>query len=128
MTRTERLFWNATGIVAFLVFWECLGRWLGSRVLSPPSLVLIDYWGLLQAGTMLRELVTSLRQMLVGFGLACVVGMTLGVLMGRFRVFEFLLTPWIGMFLVTSVAALVPLLILMLGTGFAFREATMAFR
>lgn len=126
MTRTERLFWNATGIVAFLVFWECLGRWLGSRVLSPPSLVLIDYWGLLQAGTMLRELVTSLRQMLVGFGLACVVGMTLGVLMGRFRVFEFLLTPWIGMFLVTSVAALVPLLILMLGTGFAFR-ATVVF-
>ena len=127
MTITRaRLFWNIAGIVVFIAVWEGLGRWLGSRVLSPPSIVIVDYIGLLQAGTMLTELFTSLRQMLVGFGLACIVGMPMGVLMGRFKIFEYLLTPWIGMFLVTSVAALVPLFILLLGTGFTFR-ATIVF-
>jgi ABC-type nitrate/sulfonate/bicarbonate transport system permease component len=70
---------------------------------------------------MLTELASSLRQMLMGFGLACVIGMPLGILMGRVRIVEWVMTPWIGMMVVTSVAAMVPLFLLILGTGFAFR-------
>jgi ABC-type nitrate/sulfonate/bicarbonate transport system permease component len=121
MTRAQRLFWNVVGIVLFLMLWEIAGRWLGSRVLAAPSLVAREYVELLRAGTMLNELASSLRQMLVGFGLACAIGMPLGILMGRVKVVEWVMTPWIGMMVVTSVAAMVPLFLLILGTGFAFR-------
>ena len=126
MSRSERLFWNVLGIVLFLLAWEIIGRWLGSRVIAPPSGVAKEYMELLRQGNMLRELVSSMRQMLVGFGLACLVGMPLGILMGRIKVVERIMTPWIGMMVVTSVAALVPLFLLLLGTGFAFR-ATIVF-
>src|SRR3546814_3482102 len=123
LERKERLAWNVGGVVLFITIWEGFGQWLGSRIISPPSLVAIDYVQLLEEGVMLRELLFSLRQMLVGFGLACALGMPLGVLMGRYKTVEHLATPWIGMFLVTSVASLVPLFILLLGTGFAFRRS-----
>jgi ABC-type nitrate/sulfonate/bicarbonate transport system permease component len=74
-------------------------------------------------GQMLSELAQSLRQMLVGFALAGAVGIPLGVLMGRSRLYEAVLQPWVSMLIVTSVAALVPLFILLFGTGFAFRVA-----
>lgn len=126
LPRNERLFFNALGIVLFVALWEAAGRWLGSRMLSPPSLVAVDYVALLREGTMLTELLGSMQQMLVGFGFACAIGMPMGILMGRVKPMERILTPWIGMFVVTSVAALVPLFLLLLGTGFAFR-ATIVF-
>jgi ABC-type nitrate/sulfonate/bicarbonate transport system permease component len=126
MTGTQRLFWNIAGIVVFLLLWEAVGRWLGSRILAAPSLVAKEYVELLREGSMLAELATSLRQMLVGFGLACAIGMPLGILMGRVKIVERVMTPWIGMMVVTSVAAMVPLFLLILGTGFAFR-ATIVF-
>jgi ABC-type nitrate/sulfonate/bicarbonate transport system permease component len=43
--------------------------------------------------------------------------------MGRSRVCDALLHPWLSMFVVTSVASLVPLFILVFGTGFMFRAA-----
>jgi ABC-type nitrate/sulfonate/bicarbonate transport system permease component len=111
------------GIALGLIVWELVGRRLGEALLAPPSLVFAEYFGLLREGTMLRELLGSLRQMLVGYGLACVVGAPLGVIMGRSRIVEAFLHPWISMFVVTSVASLVPLFIVVLGTGFEFRVA-----
>jgi ABC-type nitrate/sulfonate/bicarbonate transport system permease component len=124
--RKPMLGWSITGIVAALAFWEALGQYLGSRILAPPSEVAIGYAQLLAEGRMLRELVGSLRQMIVGFAAACAIGMPLGIAMGRSSVAERVFSPWVAMFLVTSVAALVPLLILLLGTGFLFR-ATIVF-
>lgn len=120
--RTTRLL-NITGIVLFLLVWEVLGRWLGAEKLAPPSMVVPTFIGLVRDGEMLRELATSVRQMLLGFGLACAVGMPLGIAMGRMRIVALAATPWVSMFIVTSVASLVPLFILLFGTGFIFRIA-----
>src|SRR3546814_20381538 len=121
LERKERLAWNVGGVVLFIAIWEGFGQWLGSRIISPPSLVAIDYVQLLEEGVMLRELLFSLRQMLVGLGLVCALGMPLGVRMGRYKTVEHLATPWIGQFLVHSVSYFVPMLILLLVTGFVFR-------
>jgi len=114
---------RAAGIVLAILAWELAGRAMGEALFAPPSLVLSSLLELLYEGRMLAELAASLRQMLVGFGLACAVGMPLGIAMGRSRVCDALVHPWLSMFVVTSVAALVPLLILMFGTGFWFRVA-----
>ena len=51
--------------------------------------------------------------------------MPVGVLMGRSRWADAALQPWVSMFVVTSTAALIPLLIMLLGTGFSFRVTVM---
>jgi len=114
---------QATGIILVLAIWEVVGRIMGELLLAPPSLVAVTYVELLIDGEMLVELVKSLRQMLVGYGLACLVGMPLGAMMGRIRLVDALFHPWISMIVVTSVAALLPIFILIFGTGFQLRAA-----
>ena len=110
-------------ILAVLLVWEAAGRRMGPALLAPPSAVLPEYLRLLRGGTMLEALAGSLRQMFVGYALACAVGFPLGIAMGRSRLWDALFHPWVSMFVVTSVAALVPLFIVVLGTGFWFRVA-----
>ena len=113
-----RIKYNLLGIVAALTVWELAGRALGPDLFAPPSVVFPEYVALLREGQMLRELASSLRQMIVGYGFACLIGIPVGVAMGRSRVCDALLHPWLSMFVVTSVASLVPLFILVFGTGF----------
>lgn len=123
MTKSQILFLNMCGVAVFLALWEIGGRLLGENLLAAPSIVAGEYVRLLGEGQMLRELAGSMRQMLVGFGLACVIGMPLGALMGRVRLIDALFHPWIGMIVVTSAVALAPIFILLFGTGFEFRVA-----
>lgn len=123
MDRVRRLLLPASGVLVTLIAWEMVGRAMGESLLAPPSKVLVGYVVLLREGMMLAELATSLRQMFVGFGLACVIGMPLGVAMGRSRICDVIFHPWVSMFVVISVAALVPLFLLLFGSGFQFRVA-----
>lgn len=111
------------GVLVALVIWELVGRAMGDALFAPLSSVLGELYDMLGSGQVAAELFSSLRQMLVGLALACIVGMPMGVLMGRSQLADVLLHPWLSMFIVTSVAALVPLLILLFGTGFWFRVA-----
>jgi ABC-type nitrate/sulfonate/bicarbonate transport system permease component len=123
MSRFQRVNIQLVGIAITLLAWEVVGRIMGEALFAPVSVVARGYLALLRDGTMLTELFGSLQQMLVGFGLACVVGMPLGIAMGRSRACDVLFHPWVSMFVVISVAALVPLFILLFGSGFAFRAA-----
>ena len=123
MTKKRKLLLQCTGIFIVLSVWEIVGQYLGELLLAPPSLVVITYVELFLEGEMLVELAKSLRQMLVGYGLACVIGMPLGAVMGRVRIIDALFHPWISMIVVTSVAALLPVFILLFGTGFQLRAA-----
>ncbi len=123
MTRARILFLNLSGVGLFLLLWELAGRMVGDNLLAAPSIVVFEFFRLLFAGEMLSELVGSLRQMLVGFGLACLIGMPMGAMMGRVRLIDALVHPWIGMVVVTSAVALAPIFILLFGTGFEFRVA-----
>ena len=111
------------GFGVVLVGWEIAGRMLGDMFLSPPSTVLPLLISILREGRVLRELAGSMGQMFAGFALACLVGMPLGTIMGRVRVIDALIHPWVSMLVVTSIAALVPIVILLLGTGLAMRVA-----
>ncbi|MCS0497218.1 ABC transporter permease [Ancylobacter mangrovi] len=121
MEKLRSIMLACVGFALFLGLWEIGGRILGSALLAPPSAVAVDYVDLLRQGDMLRELAGSLRQMAVGFLAACIVGMPLGVAMGRSDVADAIFRPWVSMFVVTSTAALIPLFILTIGTGFMLR-------
>lgn len=110
------------GFALVLGLWEIVGLKLGDSLFAPASSVFVQYIEMLREGTMLQELFISLRQMLLGFSLACVIGMPMGIAMGRSNISDVMLRPWVSIFVVTSTAALIPILIMILGTGLTLRS------
>ncbi len=109
-----------TGVALFLLIWEIAGRHWGDSLLAPPSSVAVELVALAGDAAALTTIWVSLAPALVGFVIACCIGMPLGALMGRSPVWNALIHPWVSLFVVTSVAAIVPILILLVGTGWWF--------
>ncbi|MBV8150610.1 MAG: ABC transporter permease subunit [Candidatus Eremiobacteraeota bacterium] len=117
----KRIATRLGGIAVVLIVWELVGRRLGDPLFAPPSSVIVQFIPELRDGSIFATLATSLRQMFVGFALAYLIGAPVGVWMARSIVIDALIHPWLNMAIVTSVAALVPLFILLFGTGFWFQ-------
>jgi ABC-type nitrate/sulfonate/bicarbonate transport system permease component len=111
------------GIGIFLTLWEIGGRILGDALFAPLSSVIVTYPELVQEYHLFRELAGSLQQLLIGYLLGCTIGISVGIAMGRSRLADGLLQPWVSMMFATSIAALVPLFILLFGFDLAFRVA-----
>ena len=126
MKKLRNILLPLIGFAIVIAIWEIVGTRLGNSLFAPATTVLIQYLDMLREGKMLSELFTSLRQMLLGFVIACLVGMPMGIAMGRSKIADTMLRPWVSIFVVTSTAALVPILIMILGTGLTLR-ATVVF-
>ena len=59
----------------------------------------------------------TLRSFVLGMALPIVVGVPLGVLMGRFRVIDNIFGLWVNMFVSAPLSALVPILMILFGLG-----------
>jgi ABC-type nitrate/sulfonate/bicarbonate transport system permease component len=68
-------------------------------------------------GTLFWHVAVSLERVLVGYGAGCVVGILLGTLIGRIRLFEQFTTPLLQLLRPISPVALVPLSIIWFGIG-----------
>jgi ABC-type nitrate/sulfonate/bicarbonate transport system permease component len=112
---------HLVGVAAFLLIWQVAGSNLGSGILAPPSAVLPEFVAMWSDERLPGIIAGSLQQMLLGYALACAVGMPLGIAMGRVPTLGLMLQPWLSMLIVTSIASLVPLFILAVGSGFQFR-------
>jgi NitT/TauT family transport system permease protein len=71
----------------------------------------------LQSGSYYQDLLASLRRILLGFGLAAVSGVAIGMAIGRSRVVQALVRPLIEVARPIPAIALVPLAILVFPTG-----------
>jgi ABC-type nitrate/sulfonate/bicarbonate transport system permease component len=108
---------------ALLVLWEWFARSVGPFFFPSLGSVVEGYSLVLTDGSLLL-VAQSFQQMFVGFGLAVLIGVPLGLLIGTFRTVEWLVGPYVNILFVTSLAAVLPFLILVFGTGFEFRVAT----
>ena len=111
------------GVAVFLVLWEIAGRIAGDALFAPFSAVIAGFPATVRDYKLFTELAGSFQQLTLGYLLGCVVGIVVGTAMGRSRLLDGLLQPWVSMMFVTSVASLVPLFIIMFGFGLAFRVA-----
>jgi len=112
-----------TSITAVLIFWEIFGRQINPVFGSYPSAIAVAFWELLVTGQLWAALYDSLRPFVLGYGLAIVVGVPLGLLIGGFRVAEAALGIYVTAGYAMPLVALVPLLILWLGLGFTVKVA-----
>jgi NitT/TauT family transport system permease protein len=110
---------NSTAILLLLAAWEILPR-LGvlDRVFVPPlSENLVAWYDLLIGGQLSEHLQASLVRSLAGFGLAIVLAIPLGLLIGWYRPVSDFLVPLLELFRNTSAVALLPVFTLILGIG-----------
>jgi ABC-type nitrate/sulfonate/bicarbonate transport system permease component len=83
-----------TGVVFLILLalvWEAAGRggWVHKLLFPPASAILGTFFDLVASGELLRHLGISLWRMALGYGLAAIVGIALGIAMGYWRrVFE----------------------------------------
>jgi NitT/TauT family transport system permease protein len=106
-------------VAVVLVAWELYGRSLNPIFLSHPTAVAQAFWELLVSGDLMRATLQSLSGLGVGFGLAVVVGIAIGLLMGHSRVANYALDPFVTALYNTPSVALIPLIQLWFGLGFS---------
>jgi ABC-type nitrate/sulfonate/bicarbonate transport system permease component len=108
-------------IAILLILWEIFGRRINPVFGSYPSAIAVAFWELAVTGQLWSALYESLRPFLLGYALAILIGVPLGLLIGGFRVAEAALGIYVTAGYAMPLVALVPLLILWLGLGFAVK-------
>jgi ABC-type nitrate/sulfonate/bicarbonate transport system permease component len=113
----------ALTVAAFLLAWELLVRLRGiPPIYLPAPSSIADYlWRMIADGTMAYHLGITLLRIFVGFALAAVTGILMGVLMGMSRILARIADVWIAALYPLPKIALIPLLIIWLGTGEAYK-------
>ncbi len=124
MTRAIPLWvWSAAGLTLFLGGWQALSAsGLVSAFVLPSPIAVIDrtitLMGRPFAGFLLWEhALSSLGRFAGGFTLAVVIGVPLGLMMGRFRLLEDIVSPLFEAYRYVAPLAWVPFAALWFGTG-----------
>jgi ABC-type nitrate/sulfonate/bicarbonate transport system permease component len=116
--------WTIRAVTFILVFggWEVYGRAQSPALFAPISRVVTSFRDLaVESSVLWVALWDSFQALLLGYGLAVAVGLTLGLLMGIYRPLEMVLDPYVSFFYSLPMIVLVPLLIMWLGIGMPIR-------
>lgn len=114
---------TTASIVLFLAAWEFFGRGVNPVFGSYPSAIAVAFWELARSGELGSALLESVQPFVVGYVLAIVIGVPVGLIVGRFRTMEAALGIYVTAGYAMPLVALVPLLILWLGLGFKVKVA-----
>jgi NitT/TauT family transport system permease protein len=138
--RHERTILGVTAAVILLLVWEGFGRGWWADLLHPllgqssealrlkpifvssPSAVADSAWSLfVVTGAIWPHLAWSGLELALGLALSIVIGVPLGLICGRYPLLSHAVTPFVSALNATPQIALLPLIILWVGTGLAAR-------
>ncbi|QNG17661.1 ABC transporter permease [Rhodococcus triatomae] len=120
---TRAALWRVTkpsiAILAFLGLWELAPRvGLADEVFLPPFSTVIDaLFGLASSGQLWEHLSASLTRAVIGFSIAVVIAIPLGIAIAWYRPVSEFLSPILEVFRNTAALALLPVFVLILGIG-----------
>lgn len=125
LTRTLRTLFLNSRFVGFLligilmVVWEIVVVTKTVDLISfpPMSGIIGKFFTLIADGEILKEVLPSLQRMFMGYFLAIVAGVAVGLLMGYFRFVYYLLEPLTELLRPIPSPAYIPIIILFLGLG-----------
>lgn len=104
-------------IIAVVVLWELVGRFVITNKLffAPISAVFVSFVDLWGRGEIQQHMATSFLEFAIGFVLAGVVGILLGIVMATNERIRDYLDPWVSGLYSTPTVALAPLFVLWFG-------------
>lgn len=103
----------------FLVIWSILtyGGFIDPLFLPTPGRVFQSGWDLFLEFGFTADIFNSAYRVMMGFVIAAIIGVPLGLIMGTFQVAEALTEPMVGFIRYMPASAFIPLFILWLGIG-----------
>lgn len=110
---------RTVAIIVVLGAWETVVRSgaVDPLFLSSPSLVAVRLVEMFSTGEIWPHILVSMQEAALGFGLAIVTGIPLGIAMGRMPLLRYTLEPFIMAKYSSPTVAFLPLLIIWLGIG-----------
>jgi NitT/TauT family transport system permease protein len=120
--RLEPTILGSAGVLVLLLLWEVLPRVItmnaGTKLFfTTPSQIVGTLWRLFATGAIWTPLGVSASGFALGLALAIVVGLPLGVLIGRSRTLNAMLDPFVTAFNATPRLVFLPLVMLWFGLG-----------
>jgi NitT/TauT family transport system permease protein len=120
--RIESIALGTAAIVLLLLIWELLPYFLpikpGTRLFfTVPSRIFGTLWQMFASGAIWAPLGVSAAAFAIGLAVAIVVGLPLGVLLGRSKTLNAMFDPFVTAFNATPRLVFLPLLMLWLGIG-----------
>lgn len=114
-----RQFAGVLSILAGLALWEFLSRVVVANALflAAPSQIFAAIYSLAASGELWPHVAISAAEFAIGYAIASVLGIGLGLLMASSELGKRILQPWISGLYATPTIALAPLFILWLGIG-----------
>jgi NitT/TauT family transport system permease protein len=103
--------------------WQLVGTNLEPLLLSYPSAVAGQAVHLIASGKLGSAFATSLEPFIPAYLMAVVVGIPIGLVLGRYRLAEVAIGPYVTAAYSTPLVALLPLFIVWFGIGFAAKVA-----
>jgi NitT/TauT family transport system permease protein len=108
-------------LAIFFTAWQIIGQRVDPILFTTPTKVARALWTLITDGTLGPAFGTAMKDLGTGYLLAAIVGISVGILVGRSQVAERMLNPYINFFQATPLIALVPLVVIWFGVGFEAR-------
>ena len=113
----SRLGLVALSLVLGLLLWQLSALAYGPLLVASPKETLLAATELTASGELIEAALVSLRRIGIGWGLGLVVGVPLGILMGRIKILRLMLDPFIEFFRFIPPIAFVTLAIVWFGIG-----------
>jgi NitT/TauT family transport system permease protein len=110
--------------VLLIAVWELYASGVSRALFAPPSAIaeaIVDL--AIVDGSLWEAVFISLSALVIGFGLSIVVGIAIGLVMGRNRTIELVLDPYVSFLYALPSIALIPLLVIWFGIDWQLRLA-----
>src|SRR5687767_8756849 len=123
--RNENFVLGLASVTAFLLFWEFSVSfgWINPLFTSSPSRIFSTGFEMFRDGSVYPDLWVSAQEFVLGYGLAVIIGVPLGILMGWYTRLNALLDPFVSALYATPRIALMPLIIIWFGIDMSAKIA-----
>ncbi len=115
----ESLILGGGAVAITIAIWQAM--WSAGKIsplfLSGPSAIAKQFYSLWTHGTLIEDIAYSSRNFALGFGLALISGVVLGVIIGWYRRIRLLMDPFLNALYATPRIAMVPMIIIWFGIG-----------
>ena len=104
-------------LVVWALLWEIVGRMDVTILLPPLSLCIMRLFEIVPTETFWLAMGITAQAFVLGVGISILVGVPVGVIMGRSPLIDRLLLPWVSLFVSAPLTALVPVIMALFGFG-----------
>ncbi len=106
-----------SSLILWALLWEIVGQTGWTFFIPPLSEVLVTLYNVIGTAAFQKAMYETAYAFIAGVFFAVVIGVPVGILIGKSRLLDELILPWVNIFLSAPLTALVPVLMVLFGFG-----------